>query len=260
MRFSSVRPLFIVQAMPVVLLLIGCSDQEAAQARSPQAEGAKSSDRSNTLAPEARDEEVEPGSLVWEECSPEASAAFERLSGAQDGDNRSGQASKDLSALTQDCEAGDWAVCNGLGVVFGEGHGVEPDLAKGIGYFRRACDGGLAMGCLNLSALHSSGTGFREDLSEAASFLEKACGLGNVIGCENLAVAYASGRGVPKDFAKAASFYEKACDGGWSPGCTNLAGLYSVGAGVEKDAERAKTYYAKACALGSKNACEAANR
>jgi TPR repeat protein len=250
----------IIWAIPMVLLLCGCSRQETAQAKSPHAERAQSADSGNTLAPAVREEAVGPLSLVWDECSPEASAAFERLVAVHTGDRGSVQASKDLSALTQDCEAGDWAVCNGLGIVFGEGHGVEPDLAKGMEYFRRACDGGLATGCLNLSVLHASGTGVRKDLSEAASFLEKACGLGNVIACENLAIAYASGRGVAKDFAKAASFYEKACDGGWSPGCTNLAGLYSVGAGVEKDAERAKAYYAKACDLGSKNACAAAKR
>jgi hypothetical protein len=193
-RLSIAVPPSIIQAMPIVLLLCGCSGQEAAQAKSSQTKVPESADST----PGGRDQETEPVSLVWEECSPETSAAFERLSGAQAGDRGSGQASKDLSALTQDCEAGDWAVCNGLGIVFGERHGVETDLAKGIGYFRRACDSGLATGCLNLSVLHSSGTGVRKDLSEAASFLGKACGLGNVIACENLAVVYAPGRGVPK--------------------------------------------------------------
>jgi TPR repeat protein len=251
--------LSIVQVMPLLLLIAGCSGQDAKQTKTAQATALESSDRSNASVTDVRDD-LGTVLITWAECSPEATAAFERLTSNHDGARRPAQVSKDLVVLTRDCDAGSLAVCNGLGIVYGEGHGVDPDLDKAVSLFHRACDGGLAMGCFNLALLHRSGSGVRKDLSEAARFLEKACGLENFIACQNVAVAYASGRGVPKDFGKAALFYEKACNGGWSAGCSNLAGLYRVGAGVEKDLEKAKEYYAKGCELGLKFACEASKR
>lgn len=250
--------LSIIRAMSL-LLVCGCSGQDTAQSKSAQDASPESAVGSTASASTVLDDQG-PVSYTWEECSPEAAAAFDRLTSAEAGVRRPAQVSQDLAVLTRDCEAGELAVCNGLGIVYGEGHSVESDLAKSIDFFHRACDGGLAMGCFNLSLLHDSGSGVRKDPLEAARFLEKACVLGNAIACQGCGIAYASGRGVAKDFGKAATFYEKACNGGWPSGCTNLATLYKIGAGVEKDPEKAKTYYEKGCELGSKNACEAAKR
>lgn len=244
--------------MPLLLLASGCSGSGHSQEPSDRGGGKDSSGSHTTVAPASGEQDVGSVSPISQDLSPEAEAAFERLTSGEPGDES--QAAADVALLINGCDTGEWAVCNLLGVVYGEGHGITPDLEKAVEYFRHGCEGGAVMGCLNLALLYRSGTGVREDLSEATRFFEKACELGNIGACENVAVAYASGKGVPKDFVKAATFYRKACDGGLSPGCTNLGSLYASGQSIPKDLEKAREYYTKGCELGSKNACEAAKR
>lgn len=247
------------QAVSVLLLLAGCIGQASKPEGStepalPEVMGSPAAPAISVRGDHA------PVALTWEECAPEAAAAFERLARDQEAGTGLARPGEDLALLMKACDAGDLAVCNGLGIVHIEGHGIDPDQAKGLGFFRRACKGGLAVGCFNLALLHDPDNGVLKDAQEAARYLSQACELENVIACQALGFAYASGRGVPKDFGRAAPFYEKACAGGWSPGCTNLAGLYKVGAGVEKDPAKARTLYTRACELGSREACAAAKR
>jgi TPR repeat protein len=248
--------MLILQVTPVMLLGVGCSGHGGAHAQSDRS--GEASVKDSAPAPDGGHHDGRSVSPTAQELSPEAEAAFERLTAGRPGDH--GQVNKDVGVLVKGCEAGEGTVCSSLGVVYGEGHGVKADLDRAVAYFRLGCEGGAASGCLNLALLYKSGTGVREDASEAASFFEKACDLGNIGACENAAIAHASGNGVPKDFAKAATFYQRACDGGLSPGCTNLGSLLESGRSIPKDLEKARAYYTKGCELGSKNACEAVKR
>jgi len=130
----------------LLLLLGGCSGPRTTHGRSVDGTVPELTRKSTPKAATLQGGEGQV-SIGGEECSPEAEAALERLTRSQASALSPAQANKDVALLTMRCTAGEAAVCNGLGVVYGEGHGVEADLAKAIVLFRRACDGGNARGC-----------------------------------------------------------------------------------------------------------------
>ena len=165
-------------------------------------------------------------------------------------------AGQDAEALNQQsCDAGDFVICDMLGVRYETGVGVTRDQARALSLFQRACDGEVLLGCTHLGLMYESGVGVTRDLAGAVSLYERACNGGEMLGCANLGVSYERGEGVTQDPARAVSFYEQACGGGEMLGCTNLGSMYRTGRGVTEDLIAAVSLYWRACDSGMMLSC-----
>ncbi|GAA8454337.1 hypothetical protein HpNP70_01140 [Helicobacter pylori] len=107
--------------------------------------------------------------------------------------------------------------------------GVKSNKAKDYiqakKYFEKACDLKYGGGCNGLGVLYKDGQGVEKDLTKAAQFYSKACDLKDDWGCSFLGGLYYNGDGVKQDSKKAAALFEKACKLGYKKACEMLKEL-----------------------------------
>jgi hypothetical protein len=134
-----------------------------------------------------------------------------------------------VADLERRCSKNDFMGCDGLGIMYGMGKGVQQDKFKAVELFTKACDGGFAGGCLSLGFKYAVGEGVRQDKRKAVELLIKACDGGESNGCLAVGGSYMYGEGVKKDKAKALQVYGKACDMKNELGCNYYASLKNEG-------------------------------
>ncbi|WP_324659685.1 tetratricopeptide repeat protein [Helicobacter pylori] len=91
----------------------------------------------------------------------------------------------------------------------------KQDFSKARKYFERACGLNNGGGCNGLGVLYKDGQGVEKNLTKAAYFYSKACELKEGDGCGTLGGLYYNGDGVKQDSKKAAALFEKACKLGY---------------------------------------------
>lgn len=93
----------------------------------------------------------------------------------------------DILTLVDECNKGDFKVCNDLGerYVSIESHGLLNTKAyvRAKDLWSKACDGGVVDSCFGLGVLYYNGQGVRQDKSKSKKYYDKACELGNIAGC-----------------------------------------------------------------------------
>ncbi|MGT0071332.1 tetratricopeptide repeat protein [Helicobacter pylori] len=98
----------------------------------------------------------------------------------------------------------------------------KQDFSKAKGYFEKACDLNNGSGCNGLGVLYNDGEGVEKNLIKAAYLYSKACELKEGDGCGTLGGLYYNGDGVKQDSKKAAALFEKACKLGYKKACEML--------------------------------------
>ncbi|GAA8274184.1 hypothetical protein HpBT164_04920 [Helicobacter pylori] len=98
----------------------------------------------------------------------------------------------------------------------------EQDFSQAKGYFEKACDLNDGGGCNGLGVLYQNGEGVEKDLTKVAQFYSKACDLKDGWGCSFLGGLYYNGDGVKQDSKKAVALFEKACKLGYKKACEAL--------------------------------------
>ncbi|WP_441730114.1 tetratricopeptide repeat protein [Helicobacter pylori] len=98
----------------------------------------------------------------------------------------------------------------------------KQDFSKAKEYFEKACDLNNGGGCNGLGVLYKDGQGVEKNLIKAAQLYSKACDLNNGEGCGALGGLYYNGDGVKQDSKKAAALFEKACKLGYKKACEML--------------------------------------
>lgn len=101
----------------------------------------------------------------------------------------------------------------------------KQDFSKAKGYFEKACDLNNGGGCNGLGVLYKDGQGVEKNLTKVAYFYSKACELKEGDGCGALGALYYNGDGVKQDSKKAAALFEKACKLGEQLACEMLKEL-----------------------------------
>ncbi len=76
--------------------------------------------------------------------------------------------------------------CNGAGMRYLHGEGVEKDRDRAIELFEKACEHGSMWGCNNLGVQYNEGTAIRQDKRRARQLFERACQGGIENACEAL--------------------------------------------------------------------------
>lgn len=147
-----------------------------------------------------------------------------------------------------------------LGVIYGQGWGVDKDSVKAASYFKNALEQGSGRAAYNLAVLYTYGDKeIRQDLEKGLDYFCRAAELGYE-GTADLmndtAVKILNGDGFQKDPVLAVTWYEKAAEAGSTYACNNLAYLlaYHPVKEIEQDLKKALFYYKQAADLGDTNA------
>jgi len=167
---------------------------------------------------------------------------------------------------TQRCENQEMDGCYELGVLYGEGKGVDKNITKANELWAKACDAGHAEGCFKLGTSYQRGRGVKRDSDIADKLWVKACNKGNAEACYNHAELVSQGHPSYEDFFEP---YKKACDGGIAEACLIASPLYKNNNYYNKNNNNKlipreqymanKRYrenlFIKACTLGSAKGC-----
>jgi TPR repeat protein len=153
--------------------------------------------------------------------------ANERIASAQAALNKADYSTAG-PILAELCDEGVSTVCFQAGIIYGEGRGVQPDLARTAVFMQRGCEtGGSADACAALGQLYFTGAGVEMDLEKSTGFYALACAAGSAHGCVSAGEGYELGRGVAIDLELARAMYEFACDEGHAVGCTSLGSMHA---------------------------------
>jgi TPR repeat protein len=136
-----------------------------------------------------------------------------------------------------------------LGLMSIRGQGVKADPAQGLGWIRKAAEQGYTPAQNRLgNAYEDAEIGVQPNLVLASDWYAKAAAQGSPFGQANLGRMYLYGRGVFKDTGKARGLLSKSCDNGNGYGCYFLATMFEDGNGVPKDYALATRWYREALA------------
>ena len=127
-------------------------------------------------------------------------------------------------------EAGDAAAARNLGHLFRTGRGVEMDLARALGWYRRVAAQGFAGAQANLGDMYARGQGVAVDYASAAMWFHRAAVQGHVAAQYNLGVLYENGLGVRGSVEMAMAWYHKAAAAGHQAALERLSRLVAEGA------------------------------
>jgi hypothetical protein len=162
-----------------------------------------------------------------------------------------------LEELRRAAEAGDAEAQYRLGVLYGNGEGVELDHRLAEQWFSRAARQGHEDALLNLAWLYATGTGVEMDEPRARELYLLAADHGSGKAQYVVATMYRFGQyGSERDMAKAVRYYQSAAERGISAAQFALGKLLMEGKHVPGDDVVALQWLTLAQANGSKRADE----
>lgn len=139
---------------------------------------------------------------------------------------------------------------NNLGAMYDNPQGMPMDKAHAVHWYRKAALQDYALAQANLGAMYTLGQGVPQDHAQALYWFRKAAEQGNPRGQYNLGIMFAGGNGVSRDNSAAAYWYRKAAEQGYADAQNNLGTLYNHGLGVAQDNARALMWLYLAAAQG----------
>jgi uncharacterized protein len=116
----------------------------------------------------------------------------------------------ELSAIQTLAEHGDAKAQYDLAMHYGQGTGVEKNLAKAVQFLRQSADQGYADAEVMLGSLYGRGKGVPCNPSMAVEWYRKAAYQGNAFAQFAMGNFYSTGRGVTNDRAAAIQWWKKA--------------------------------------------------
>ena len=137
-----------------------------------------------------------------------------------------------------------------LGVMYGNGEGVDKDYEQAIKWFRKAAEQGYDRAQRNLGIIYKRGMGVDKDDAEAVKWFRKAAEQEHDGSQHNLGVMYREGKGVDKDDVEAVKWFRKAAEQGYDRAQFLLGVTYRNGEGVNPDDVEAAKWFRKAAEQG----------
>jgi TPR repeat protein len=137
-----------------------------------------------------------------------------------------------------------------LGVMYGQGMGVQQDFKQSAAWYRKAADQGWTKAQCNLGNMYEKGEGVQQDSKQAVAWYRKVADQGDAVAQCNLGNMYEQGKGVQQDFKQAAAWFRKAADQGFAEAQFNLGTMYRDGKGVQQDFKQAALWFQKAADQG----------
>lgn len=172
-------------------------------------------------------------------------------------DDLSPRQAEALENLRQAAEAGDAEAQYRLGMLYGNGEGVELDHRQAEQWFSRAARQGHEDALLNLAWLYATGTGVDMDEERARELYLLAADRGSGKAQYVAATIYRFGQyGVERDMSRAIHYYQLAADRGIGSAQFALGKLLMEGKHVPRDDVVALQWLTLAQASGSRRAEE----
>lgn len=140
-----------------------------------------------------------------------------------------------IAGIRKAAELGNAYAQDVLGLIYGNGQGVDVDFGQALTWFRKSAEQGYVSAQGHLGTAYEKGFGVAQDYAEAITWYSKAAKQGDVGSQLQLGVMYEKGMGVTQDFVQAISWYTKAAEEGSYHAQSNLATMYAKGTGVKAD-------------------------
>lgn len=163
--------------------------------------------------------------------------------------------SRGVKLLDRGCELGSALACSGLAIAYSSGIGVAKDDVHAVHLAKNGCDGGAVRGCSLLAEHYFHGHGVEQSDVVAATYARRACQGNDALGCEYIGTLYMDGYGVAHDDHQAVGYFQQACDLNNAMGCIYLGTMYSHARGVARDRQQARSLYSRACDAGETFGC-----
>lgn len=147
-----------------------------------------------------------------------------------------------------------------LGVLYGQGWGVEQDSVKAAAFFKQAMDLDSARSAYNLAVLYTYGDDeIRRNLDRGLEYFCRAAELGYEGAADlmnDIGVKILNGDGFTQDPALALTWYEKAGEAGSTYAWNNLGYLYTYHPlkEIEQDLDAGLDCYSQSAGLGDESA------
>lgn len=243
-------------ALPIVLLMIGCSGTPASPDESPP------------------DQPLRPPICAVESpelCLQDGIDLYNGLRGEQDRDTA-------RSKFELACAGGDQRGCTWLGIALTETTSSGAEQARAVGLWEDACADEVMMACTQLGshlmalawqqADRGDDDAARQTFQVANSRLKRACGADDdevddalwtisVRGyaCGLLASSYEHGFGLEPDLEIAYRLNATSCSFGWPRSCAQLGYFHEEGLHVRTSPQTAADFYRDACEQGDPMGC-----
>lgn len=158
---------------------------------------------------------------------------------------------KAITLFEQSGELGEENALFELGLIYGDGRGVDKDIEKATEYYLKAINGGSFRAAANLGFIYEVGDEVDIDLERAFRFYQISAKGGSGTGLNNLATFYRYGKHVEKDIPRALALYRESFAKGNRYAAENLGDLYYFGELGEPQHELACNYYEEAVKRGA---------
>ena len=132
-----------------------------------------------------------------------------------------------------------------LGVMYGNGVGVEVNEQKASQYMEKAAEHGSALAQYNMFVFLKD-----SDFQKGVAWLKKAADQGHATALRDLGMMTVTGQGVEPNPALGIEMEKKAIDYGNTESYYDLGYFYANGVGVEKDIDLASIYFYKSMKAG----------
>uniref|UniRef100_UPI00339D78B3 peptidoglycan-binding protein n=1 Tax=Aquibium sp. A9E412 TaxID=2976767 RepID=UPI00339D78B3 len=157
-------------------------------------------------------------------------------------------------ALREAAASGDARAMFEIGSRYGEGRGVEADLAQAAEWYARAAELGLAPAQYRIGNFYEKGMGVERDIGRAKMWYQLAAEQGNASAMHNLGVLHAMGADGVADNESAARWFLRAAELGVKDSQFNLGILTAKGVGMQQDLEEAYKWFALVAETGDGDA------
>lgn len=145
---------------------------------------------------------------------------------------------------------------NNLGIMYGDGKGVQQNYTQKIYWLRKAAEQGLVTAQFLLGGAYEVDESIR-DYTKSVYWYQKAAEQGDADAQLLLGIMYENGKGTQQDDKQAVHWYLRAADQGHAYAQFNLGIMYFFGSGVQQDSYLAAYWLQKSADKGHKNAEEA---
>ncbi|WP_455036801.1 tetratricopeptide repeat protein [Leptotrichia massiliensis] len=139
---------------------------------------------------------------------------------------------------------------NSLGMMYGQGKGIEKNESKAFEWHLKSAEQGLPTAQNNVGYCYENGFGTYEDKYEAFEWYLKSAKQGYAVAQNRIGICYQDGIGTEEDEYEAFEWYLKSAKQGYAAAQNNVGYCYENGFGTEKSESKAFEWYLKSAEQG----------
>ncbi len=156
-----------------------------------------------------------------------------------------------LEWLTKSANQGQFDAAYNLGNVYFSGIGIDVNYTMALKWYKLSLPGSkLGYAENRIGASYLNGLGVAQDYEQAKKYFLDGAAKNNEAAMYNLGLMYERGTGVSQDYRQAFNWYQKAAERNSGLAMNQLYLMYANGKGVSKDEKKALQYLINSVQLG----------